>query len=86
MHHSLLSTIDHLTYSTQFSDSNLEEQDPLEKLYTYFAWLVGRSPMQTAALNIAKETLIEERYTFKTLEKLSSIDLEKIGIKSGIVM
>ena len=36
MHHSLLSTTDHLTYSIQFSDSNFEEQDPLEKLYTYF--------------------------------------------------
>ena len=42
--------------------------------------------MQTAALNIAKETLIEEGHTFKTLEKVSATDLEKMGIKSGIAM
>ena len=42
--------------------------------------------MQTAALNIAKETFVEEGHTFKTLKKLSSTDLEKMGIKSGIAM
>jgi len=86
IHHPLPSAADHLVYSTQFSDSHIDEQDPLEKLYTYFVWLVGKSPMQTAALNIAKETLVEEGHTFKTLEKLSLTDLEKMGIKSGIAM
>lgn len=86
MHHSLSSEAGHLVYATQFSDSIIDEQDPLEKLYAYFAWLIARSPMQTAALNIAKETLIEEGHTFKTLEKVSATDLEKMGIKSGIAM
>ena len=50
----------------------------------YFAFLVARSPMQSAALNIAKGTLMEEGHTFKTLEKLSQADLEKAEIKAGI--
>ena len=58
----------------------------MEKLIAYFAWLAARSPMQSAALIIAKETLIEEGHTFKTLEKLSQAELEKTGIKPGIAM
>ena len=64
----------------------MSKQDPLEKLIAYFAWLAARSPMQSAALIIAKETLIEEGHTFKTLEKLSQAELEKTGIKPGIAM
>jgi len=52
----------------------------------YFTFLVARSPMQPAALNIAKGTLMEEGHTFKTLEKLSQADLEKAGIKAGMAM
>ena len=86
MHHSLPSIPVHVTHPTQFSDSIIDEQDPLEKLIAYFSWLAIRSPMQAAALNIAKETLLEEGHTFRTLEKLSQVDLEKTGIKSGIAM
>ena len=86
MHHSLTSPPVQHAYAAQFSDSILDEQDPLEKLIVYFAWLAARSPMQSAALIIAKETLIEEGHTFKTLEKLSQAELEKTGIKPGIAM
>ena len=83
--HPSLPTAPSPSRSTQFSDS-IEEQDPLEQLIMYFAFLVARSPMQSAALNIAKGTLMEEGHTFKTLEKLSQADLEKAGIKAGIAM
>jgi len=83
--HPSLPTAPSPSRSTQFSDS-IEEQDPLEQLIMYFAFLVARSPMQSAALNIAKGTLMEEGHTFKTLEKLSQADLEKAGIKAGMAM
>jgi len=66
-----------------FSDSFAEEVDPLEKLIEYIAWLSSRSPMQAPAFLRAQETLMEEGHTFKTLEKLSDGDFEKMGIKSG---
>ena len=75
----------HLQYVAQFSNS-FEEQDPLEQLIAYFAFLVAKSPMQSAALNIAKDMLMEEGHTFKTLEKLSQADLKKAGIKPGMAM
>src|SRR5205809_4370987 len=86
MHHSLTSPPVQHAYAAHFSDSILDEQDPLEKLIPYFFWLVARSPMQSAALIIAKETLIEEGNTFKTLDKLLQAELEKTGIKPGIAM
>jgi len=75
-----------IVYPIQFSDSVIDEQDPLEKLIAYFTWLAEKSPMQSAALMIAKETLMEEGHTFKTLEKLSQAGLEKAGIKPGMAM
>jgi len=39
--------------------------------------------MQAPAFLRAQETLMEEGHTFKTLEKLSDGDFEKMGIKSG---
>jgi len=66
-----------------FSDGLPEELDPLEKLIEYIAWLVSRSPLQAPAFVLAKEKLMEEGHTFKTLEKLSIADIEKMEIKSG---
>lgn len=66
-----------------FSDSFAEEADPAQKLVEYIVWLGSRSPMQAPAFLRAQETLMEEGHTFKTLEKLSQEDLEKMGIKSG---
>jgi len=70
----------------QFSDSFGEEQDPVEKLIAYIAWISSKSPIQSPALALAKEALLEEGHSFKTIEKLSEANFEKIGIKSGIAM
>ena len=71
---------------SQFSDSYPEEVDPLEKMIAYITWLTEKSPMQSPTLLRAKETLMEEGHTFKTIEKLSEADFEKMGIKSGTAM
>jgi hypothetical protein len=73
------------TIATQLllSDSFAEEADPALKLLEYIIWLGSRSPIQAPAFLRAQETLMEEGHTFKTLEKLSQEDLEKMGIKSG---
>ena len=86
MHYSLPPTPVQPTYTTQFSDFIPEEQDLLEKLIACFIWLAARSPMQSAALNIAKDTLMKDEHIFKTLEKLSQAELEKTGIKPSIAM
>ena len=42
--------------------------------------------MQASALLRAKESLLEEGHTFKTIEKLSNADFLEMNIKSGTVM
>jgi len=42
--------------------------------------------MQAPALIRAKQSLLEEGHTFKTIEKLSDADFDKMGIKSGTGM
>jgi hypothetical protein len=86
MHRSLPLAPSHLAYQTQFSDGIADEQDPLERLVAYFTWLVAKSPMQTDALMVAKNTLMDAGHTFKTLEKLCQSKLENVGIKEGIAM
>jgi len=61
---------------TQFSDS-IEEQDLFKQLIVYFGFLVAKSFMQSAALNVVKGILMEEEHIFKMLEKLSQADLKK---------
>ena len=42
--------------------------------------------MQSVTLVSMQEILVENGHTFKTLQKLSEADLEKLGIKAGIAM
>src|SRR5438552_1534156 len=71
-----------ITTQLLLSDSFAEEADPLQRLIEYITWLGSRSPMQATAFLRAQETLMDEGHMFKTLEKLSDGDLEKMGIKS----
>jgi len=59
MHHSSVLVPVYSVYPAQFSDSIIDKQDLLEKLITYFTWLITKSPMQATTLNITKETLIK---------------------------
>ena len=75
-----------IPHPTDFSDSFAQGHDPVERLIAYVAWLVSKSPMQAPALVRAKQSLLEEGHTFKTIEKLSDADFDKIGIKSSTAM
>jgi len=75
-----------IPHPTDFSDSFAEGHDPVERLIAYVAWLVSKSPMQAPALVRAKQSLLEEGHTFKTIENLSDADFDKMGIKSGTGM
>ena len=70
----------------QFSDGLPDEVDRSEQLVAYIAWLIGKSALQSPALTRAKEVLMDEGYCFKTLDKITKEDFDRMGIKSGIAL
>ena len=75
-----LSTVD----LTIFSDSIEGEADPAERLENYMDWLVSKVPRLAGMLADAKELLLDNGHTFKTIETMPYGEFKRMGINYGI--
>ena len=63
-----------------------ENADPLSRLIKYTGWLARMSPMQAATIKDAEEKLVQQSYSFRTLNQISDDSFKRLEIPDGIVL
>jgi hypothetical protein len=63
-----------------------EDLDPVDRMHTYFDWLITKSPSQTGMLLETMNTLLDAGHNFNTMFRISEAKWENLKVPEGIMI